>query len=264
MSTFRSDWPSAPDFHPEFGLLCPSPRRRRSIRLAMASVMAGMAIGATIELAVAHWRGGELAQSPAANSIDEEPLAEGAAVKAVLDVPVVSARPSALTADTDALTVTRPQGLCKDTGAGDLAAGFLNPACGSARPHARHSPRTTYRIATVIVGRAESSPAPATAEPMPVTVAAVESAHTVVGAGKTVIPKTQPVERPVPPKIAKAAPGAPIVLTPPAREPTQQDVGFFAFAAVPRPGSGYFDRPGDIPRTAAMPPSSGDRFGGIW
>jgi hypothetical protein len=262
MSTFRSDWPSAPDFHPEFGLLCPSPRRRRGIRLAMASAMAGMAIGATIELAVAYWHGDEVAQFSAANSIDEEPLAEGAAVKAVLDGPVVSARPSALAADIDTLTVTRPQGLCKDTGARDLAASFLNPECGSARPHARHSPRATSRIATVIVGRAESSPA--TAEPTSVTVAALESTHMVVGTGKTVIPKTQPVERPAPPKIAKAAPGAPIVLTPPAREPTQQDVGSLAFAAAPQPRSDYFNGPGDIFRAAHMPPSSGSPFGGIW
>jgi hypothetical protein len=54
-----TDWPSAPDFHPEFGFLCPSPRRRRSVRLAVASVITGMAIGATIEPcggALARWR----------------------------------------------------------------------------------------------------------------------------------------------------------------------------------------------------------------
>jgi hypothetical protein len=262
MSMPRSDWRSAPDFHPEFGLLCPSPRRRRSIRLALASVIAGMAIGATIELAVAHWRDGDVMQSPAANAIGEEPLAEGTAIQAVLDIPTASARPSTSAADADNLTAPRSPAFCKEASAKGLTAEFLNPACGPVKPHARHSERTISRVATVIVGRAESSPAPAAAEPSPVTMAAVESSHTVVGAGKTVIPTAQPVERQVPPKRPKAAPSAPIVSAPPTREPTQQDLGSFAFAAAPRSGSGYYDRSGDVFRPA--PPSSGGPFGGIW
>jgi hypothetical protein len=261
MSMPHSDSPCAPDFHPEFGLLCPSPRRRRSIRLAVASVIAGMAIGATIELAVAHWRDGDFAQSPVATSVDEEPSAEGRAIQAVPDIPVASARPSTSAAGAYDLTATRSQAFCKDTGAKDLAAEFLNPACGSVKPHARHSAQTTSRVATVIVGRVESSSAPAAAEPMPVTVAAGESSHTVVSAGKTVIPTAQPVKRQVPPKKPKAAP---IELASPTREPTQQDVDSLAFAVAPRSGSGYYDRLGDIFRGAAMPPSSGGPFGGIW
>src|ERR1700732_808467 len=107
-----TDWPSAPDFHPEFGFLCPSPRRRRSVRLAVASVITGMAIGATIELAVAHWRGGDVARSPAATSIDEQPSAEDTVIQAGLDIPVVSARPSRSAGAADDLTATRPPALC--------------------------------------------------------------------------------------------------------------------------------------------------------
>jgi hypothetical protein len=256
MSTPRSDWPSTPDFHPEFGLLFPSPRGRRSIRLVLVSVMVGMAIGAAMELSVAHWGDSDAAPSPEARAIDQESLAEGPAVQVVLDIPVVSTRPSKSNADE--LTFTRPQGFCKDTGAKGLAMAFLNPTCGSPKSHARHSERTTSRVATVIVGRTELPPAPA--EPMQVNVAAIETSHAAVGAaGKAVIPTTQPVERPAPPKKPRAAP---IALTPPNREPTQQDVGSMAFAAVPR-GSGYFDRPGDIFRAATLP-SSGGPFGGIW
>jgi hypothetical protein len=262
MSTPYPDWSSAPDFHPEFGLLCPSPRKRRSMRLVVASVMAGMAIGATIELAVAHWRDGDVAQSPAASSIDDEPLAEGSAVHAVPDIPVASARPPAPTADTAELTALRPQEFCKDAGTKGLAAAFLNPTCGSARPHTRRSGRTTYRVATVIVGRTESPPAPAAAEPTPVAVAAIEPPHTVVAAGKPTILPAQD-ERPAPPRKLKPAPSAPIVLTPPTREPARY-VGSMAFAAVPRPGSGYYDRPADIFGAAAMPPSFAGPFGGIW
>jgi hypothetical protein len=264
MSMPHSDSPYAPDFHPEFGLLCPSRRRRRSIRLAMVSVIAGMAIGATIELAVAHWRDGDFAQSPVATAVDEESLAEGTAIQAVPDIPVALARPSTSAAGAYDLTATRSQAFCKDTGAKDLAAEFLNPACESVKLHARHSAQTTSRVATVIIGRAESSSAPAAAGPMPVTVSAVESSYTVVSAGKTVIPTAQLVERRVPPKKPKAAPSTPIVLASPNREPAQKDAGSFAFAAVHRSGTGYYDRPGDIFRGAAMPPSSGGPFGGIW
>ena len=40
--------PPAYDIHPEFGYLCPTPRARRELRVAVVSILAGMAIGATI------------------------------------------------------------------------------------------------------------------------------------------------------------------------------------------------------------------------
>ena len=46
---------AVPDYHPEFGLLCPSPRRRRGMRLAALCAVTAMAIGATMGLAVARW-----------------------------------------------------------------------------------------------------------------------------------------------------------------------------------------------------------------
>ena len=69
MSGSRSDWPR--DFHPEFGLLCPSPRRRRGIRLALVSAVATMAIGATMGLAVAHWPDGEAPVSAGEPNADQ-------------------------------------------------------------------------------------------------------------------------------------------------------------------------------------------------
>jgi hypothetical protein len=170
MSPSRSNWPSTPDFHPEFGLLCPSPRRRRSMRLAMASVVAGIAIGATMELAIAHWRDRDAA-SPVASSIDQERLAEDTAVPAVGDAPVISVQRSASTAEADAVTATRTQGSCKEAGVKDLATTFLNPTCGSSKAHGRHAARTTNRVAT-IVGRTD--PTPAASESAPVTVAGIE------------------------------------------------------------------------------------------
>jgi hypothetical protein len=36
------------DIHPEFGYFCPAPRMRRELRVAVVSILAGMAIGAAI------------------------------------------------------------------------------------------------------------------------------------------------------------------------------------------------------------------------
>ena len=40
--------PPAYDIHPEFGYFCPAPRARRVLRVAVVSILAGMAIGAAI------------------------------------------------------------------------------------------------------------------------------------------------------------------------------------------------------------------------
>ena len=40
--------PPAYDVHPEFGYFCPTPRMRRELRVAVVSILAGMAIGAAI------------------------------------------------------------------------------------------------------------------------------------------------------------------------------------------------------------------------
>jgi hypothetical protein len=265
MSTLLSDWPSAPDFHPEFGLLCPSPRRRRSLRLAMACVIAGMAIGATMELAVAHWRDSDAVPSPAVRSVDEESPAERAAARAAPDSPVASARPSESAAGTDGLIAPRPQGLCKDAGTNDPAAAFLNPTCGSGKAHARRGARTTYRVATLTVGRTDSLQAPTAAEPTQAAVPSIEPSHTATGtAGKATASIAQPVEGSVPPKKPKVAASAPIILTPPTRESAPEKAGASAFAAMPPLGRGYSDRPGAVPRAALLPPSVGGPFGGIW
>jgi hypothetical protein len=266
MSTLRSDWPSTPDFHPEFGFLCPSPRRRRSMRIVIASVIVGTAIGATIELAVARWRHSDVAPSPAARSMDEALLTEGTAVPTMPDIPAVSARPSATAAATGELPEARPQGFCKETGAKDLAAAFLNPACGPAKPHARHPARTTNRVATVIVGRTDAPPASAAIESKPTATVAAAPSYAAGGVtGKTTASTMQPVEPPTPlAKKPKVGLSVPIVSTPPARRPAQQDAGSIPLAAMPAPARDHYGRPGDVSRAAALLPGFGGPFGGIW
>jgi hypothetical protein len=224
----------------------------------MAYMMAGMAIGATMELAIAHWRDADVA-SPVAKAIDVERLADDAVVPVALDIPVVSnpvvpIRPSASTAGADEKTAARPQGVCTDPSVRDMATAFLNPNCGSNKPHARHVARTTYRVATMIIGHTDT----ATVEAAPVAVAAIEPLHAPASVMLKVVPATTlPAERPASPKKVKVVASAPMALTPPTREPTQQSAGFNAFAATPWPGRSETSRAADLQ-------SLGGPFGRIW
>jgi hypothetical protein len=243
LSALRSDWSSTPDFHPEFGRLCPSPRRRRALRIAVACVMAGMAIGTTMELAIAHWRDGDAA-SPSVRSFDEERLTlPGDAAFPGIDIPAVPIRSSASTAGADESTAARPQGVCTDPSVRDMAAAFLNPNCALSKSHVRHVARATNRVATVVIGRTDVT----AAETAPAAVAAIEPLHAPADVTLKVVPSTtQPIGRPaLPPKKVKVVMSASIVLTPPAREPIAQEAGFSAFAATPWPGRSD-SRPSDL------------------
>ncbi len=138
-----------------------------------------------------------------------------------------------------------------------MAAEFLNPNCGSGKSHVRHVARAVYRVATVVIGRTDVT----AAETAPVAVAAIEPPRAPAGVMLKVLPSTtQPIERPVlPTKKLKVVTSAPIVLTPPAREPTPQEAGFSAFAATPWLGRSD-SRPADTPGLQGL----GGLFGRIW
>jgi hypothetical protein len=137
MSSSRSGSPLAPDFHPEFGLLCPSPSRRRALRLGPVAILATLAVGATMGLAIAHRTDAE-GLAVASLTVEEQP----------------PARPFDISANSPQLT--RAQASCQAGTSEDLAALFLNPSCGSRKPHARHGARETSRVATVILGRMDA------------------------------------------------------------------------------------------------------------
>jgi hypothetical protein len=201
MSNSRSDWPSAPDFHPEFGFLCPSARRRRGLRLATVIVATTLAIGTTVGFAVAHRTDG--VGLPSTTQPTDEPPVAGIAAPTV-DAP-------------------RQHETCQGDVAQDLAAFFLNSACGSNKPHAKHGARVANRVATVIIGRADAPPAPT---------AAIESSQ--VGGGNTEKPAsvaTAAIERTAPPKKpkAKASPATALAANGPA-----VDAAVNAYASVPR------------------------------
>jgi hypothetical protein len=188
MPRSRSDWPAISGFHPEFGLLCPSPRRRRCIRLVMLSVATTLAIGATMGLAIAHRTDGE---GPASmvQPMDERP-------------------PAGVSTTADGVRES-----CKADVATDLASFFLGSACAPNKPHARHGARATNRVATVILGRVD---APAATAAPSAAVAAPASDPSQPGAGKAEKSAnvTAAVERTAQPKKPKAKASGPIALTP--------------------------------------------------
>jgi hypothetical protein len=211
MSSSRSDWPAAPDFHPEFGFLCPSARQRRGLRLATAIVAITLAIGTTMGFAVAHRTDGTGLASTA-RPTDETPLADVA---------------------TPAADATRRHESCQDV-AQDLAAFFLNSPCGSNKPHTKHGARIANRVATVIIGRADAPPAPTAETPAPVAatpVAATAIESSRVGAGNAEKSATAAVERTAPLKRPKAKVSASTGL---AANAPAVDAAVSAYASVPR------------------------------
>jgi hypothetical protein len=246
MSSSRSDWPAGPDFHPEFGFLCPSPRRRRAIRVAVLSIATTVAISATMGLAVAHWTDG----GGQASQIDRPPPA------GVLAHPANSSKRSLPAAGADAspvtpVPVTLRQESC-NAGATDPAAFFFNQACGSRRFHARHGARANNRVATVILGRVDAAPE---ATGSRLAVAANEPSQT---ADKSTNPLTAP------PRKRKALPDAPI--TPAAREPSRQNDMLnggmvSAYASTSKLGREPFEPYRDKSRSTALQSSFDAPFG---
>jgi hypothetical protein len=253
MSTLRSDWPATPNFHPEFGLLCPSPQARRRMRLALVGAMTGMVIGAAMELAVAHRNDADAGVSnPVADSNDAQPPAPRTAGE-VTGVPKASARALERAGNSVEAVVASPPGGCRDVAANDAAASFIGPTCRSGKPHVRHTARTGNRVATVIVGSVAAPVAPTEAEPVLATVAALEPTQASAGAtAKSILTPAQlTVGRATPaPKERRTA--APAHL---------DSAGINAYAAVP--WSGREDRSRHTAHAVAPQFNYAGPFGGI-
>jgi hypothetical protein len=137
VSSSRFGWPAGPDFHPEFGLLCPSPRRRRAMRLATVAVLAVLAVGATMGLAVAH-----------------RTDAEGLAATSLTVEEQLPARPFDVSANSPRFM--RTQASCQAGTREDLEALFFSPSCGARKSHAKHGARATSRVGTAVAGRGDA------------------------------------------------------------------------------------------------------------
>jgi len=133
MASSRSDWSGA--YHPEVGLLCPSPRRRRALRVATACVAAMVIIGTTMGLAGTH-------------RPDRDALAATTIVTEELEPALAPA-----TAAEVAPLRLRGHDFCESVSAQDPVAAFLHPNCSAPKP--RHGGRVAKRTATFILGGTE-------------------------------------------------------------------------------------------------------------
>src|SRR5947209_11850446 len=132
---------AVPEYHPEFGLLCPSPRRRRGMRLAALCALTAMAIGATMGLAVARWPASGEGLSAASEPMNSSPLARVSAIGAGTSTAHKACKPE------------------KVDSFPDLLALFLAPDCGPSN-RVRHGVREANRVANVIIGRTDAVPTP--------------------------------------------------------------------------------------------------------
>jgi hypothetical protein len=172
------------DYHPEFGLLCPSPRRRRGMRLAVLCAVTAMAIGATMGLAVARWPASGDGLATASEPENSSPLARVAAGGGVTPREHKSCKPEKV-----------------DSIPGLLAL-FLAPDCGPSN-HVRHGARETNRVANVIIGRTDAVPTPAVetaAEPVEDKAVDAEKTSTATAA-------VEPTKSPKKPKLKVRDPG---------------------------------------------------------
>ena len=136
MRSYCSEWP---EFHPEFGLFCPSVRQRRIFRFATLCLMTIMVVGASRVLAAAHRP--ELEETYLASlGNDEDATPEAAPATPEAEDPVLP----------------RPPDPCAGLGHDDLAGYFLNPSC---KLQGRKGQRNNeYRVATYIIGHIEPQP----------------------------------------------------------------------------------------------------------
>jgi hypothetical protein len=176
-----------PDYHPEFGLLCPSPRRRRGMRLAVLCAVTAMAIGATMGLAVARWPGSGDGLAAASEPANSSLLARVSASGVVTPPGPTTCKPEKV----DSLP--------------DLLALFLAPDCGSSH-HVRHIAREANRVANVVIGRTDAMPAPTpTAETRaaPVEAKAADADRT----SNVATAAVEPTKSPKKPKLKVRDPG---------------------------------------------------------
>lgn len=235
MSAFRSDWPKSPAFHPEFGLLCPSSRARRGLRVTAVAVALGAAVSATMGLAVAHWRDAGAAAGVSA-------VAEEAPLAVDLRGPLAGAAPAGPARGHD----------CKAAAENDLDASFLNPTCGVTKPHARHGAHVPSRVSTFILGRTDV--AREGAPEAPAVVATDPSAKIAASTASSSDRPEPPVKKP------KAKPRAPTAIV--AQDGAQQDTMISAYAPTPRFG-GTSSGP-NSPGFRALPPGFASPFGRTW
>jgi hypothetical protein len=171
MSTWDGGFSPAPNFHPEFGYLCPSARLRRKVRGAVVTLAAGTLIAGSVGLALLAQLsprppddGGR--QETALSAMPLPPPIEKAADLKTPDIKATGQADEGIPAIAMARAVAseraaaaRAQASCDD-----LSGSFLAPQCQLGRTGKSHASRTARaaheagnRAATVSIGRADAA-----------------------------------------------------------------------------------------------------------
>lgn len=261
-------FPSARNFHPEFGYFCPSAQVRRKVRSAVFTILAGMVIAAGTALALVPEFVPEFAPHPPGEGMREEsvlsvvaaqpPLGQGAnraADKVAADGIPIMIRPIPVT---EQFAASRPQISCDD-----LSGSFLAPQCqlgksgkaGRLRMTRSARAAASQRVATVPIGRADASvadeqqrvgqqeaepqqvaasrPAPAVPAPAAPTAQAMNIAPAALPPDKPAVPAKTPVKT--------------------AHAPSRDKAGAEPSAAAPPPAFGLFGLFREPPRSGGGP-----------
>jgi hypothetical protein len=235
MPRWYSSFPTQPNFHPEFGYLCPPGLVRRKIRRVAVTALAGIAIAGSTMLALA------LVPRPAVEEAHHDVTALPAAFRSLPSDEATRVALPSLLAATGFSGPPRPQAAC-----GALSNSFLHPECRAGRTGKAHVAHSARRLAAGTIGRthAESNDA---------------------NSGLEIDRKPQP--EPKPHKIAEGAAQAagPSVASPAvsADKPTNLSGAVPAKTAA-KPGAkparnpdhGPGPEPADVNRAAAPPPAS--------
>lgn len=180
---------TAPGYHQEFGYLCPSPRVRHSIRVAMISAAVGVSIGALIVLTLMDRRLADSRQSERTSTFGR---ADRASYPVAQATPLESDVAAAPLASED-----KAGGSIMKEGCEDAPTSYLDPKCHLVKKRKAHASRSmAMRLATVQIGR--SGFATDVAQPLSVT---MNGWSTQAGAGpsepaeKSSLPSTAASER---------------------------------------------------------------------
>jgi hypothetical protein len=231
--------------HPEFGLLSPTPRLRRELRMAFFSVLLGIAIGAAAVIALSGNKTPDDAQVSGLSSasvITEQPT-EGMLGNEVKDHTSKSDGTKAQVIETHKPNATTT---CEGT----------NPSCGSTTPPPASKPRATRMPAetdALATGRAPLGRPDASTETAPVAPAmSSERAQSTAGASEEATPDPGVFKRLMDRKPHKSA----------RSRPRERAADYRDHRGASRTGRGYERPGGELDRAYAFDRSYGPK--GFW
>lgn len=232
MSKWDSEFSSAPSFHPEFGLLCPSERFLRRLRHATVVVAMGIVVVGGAALALVPQLGPRLdvvGDEGMRTSVGLLPENSASAAQNDPDTPDKTKVLAAMAS----VKLPQQQAPCND-----LSGAFLSPQCqlgkaGRARlARNARAPGAAGQVPTVALGRFD--PHPRTPAQVPASAPVREAAATVEAAAPVVLPPERP---PLPPK----KPEKPVKIVHAKPVPTARDRDIASVDAPPPPSSAGFD-----------------------